>query len=106
MGVIFLALVAHGSISADADMPFWVKLTCALAIAAGTYLGGWRVIRTLGKGLVEIAAPQGMAAEASSAAIILTSSHLGPSPLHHPCGDGFHHGNRVWDARAPKFVGV
>lgn len=77
MGVIFLALVAHGTISADADMPFWVKLTCALAIAAGTYLGGWRVIRTLGKGLVEIAAPQGMAAEASSAAIILTSSHLG-----------------------------
>ena len=77
MGVIFLALVAHGTISADAPMPFWVKLTCALAIAAGTYLGGWRVIRTLGKGLVEIAAPQGMAAEASSAAIILTSSHLG-----------------------------
>lgn len=77
MGVIFLALVAHGTINADSDMPFWVKLSCALAIAFGTYLGGWRVIRTLGKGLVEIAAPQGMAAEASSAAIILTSSHLG-----------------------------
>ncbi|GBF16054.1 low-affinity inorganic phosphate transporter 1 [Rhodococcus sp. Br-6] len=77
MGVIFLALVAHGSISADAEMPFWVKLSCAVAIALGTYLGGWRIIRTLGKGLVEIAAPQGMAAESSSAAIILTSSHLG-----------------------------
>ncbi|MFC9787276.1 anion permease [Rhodococcus sp. NPDC127528] len=77
MGVIFLALVAHGTITADAEMPFWVKLSCAIAIALGTYLGGWRVIRTLGKGLVEIAAPQGMAAEASSAAIILTSSHLG-----------------------------
>ncbi len=58
-------------------MPFWVKLSCAVAIALGTYLGGWRIIRTLGKGLVEIAAPQGMAAESSSAAIILTSSHLG-----------------------------
>lgn len=77
MGVIFLALVAHGSISADAEMPFWVKFSCAVAIALGTYLGGWRIIRTLGKGLVEIAAPQGMAAESSSAAIILTSSHLG-----------------------------
>ncbi|WP_430333870.1 inorganic phosphate transporter [Rhodococcus sp. ACT016] len=77
MGVIFLALVAHGSLSADAEMPFWVKLSCAIAIALGTYLGGWRIIRTLGKGLVEIAAPQGMAAESSSAAIILTSSHLG-----------------------------
>lgn len=77
MGVIFLALVAHGTISADAEMPFWVKLSCAVAIALGTYLGGWRIIRTLGKGLVEIAAPQGMAAESSSAAIILTSSHFG-----------------------------
>ena len=77
MGVIFLALVAHGSLSADDEMPFWVKLSCAIAIALGTYLGGWRIIRTLGKGLVEIAAPQGMAAESSSAAIILTSSHLG-----------------------------
>ncbi|MFD1814981.1 inorganic phosphate transporter [Rhodococcus gannanensis] len=77
MGVIFLALVAHGTITEDAAMPFWVKFSCAVAIALGTYLGGWRVIRTLGKGLVEIAAPQGMAAESSSAAIILTSSHLG-----------------------------
>ncbi|NLE81943.1 MAG: inorganic phosphate transporter [Rhodococcus sp.] len=77
MGVIFLALVAYGSISPDTEMPFWVKFSCAVAIALGTYLGGWRIIRTLGKGLVEIAAPQGMAAESSSAAIILTSSHFG-----------------------------
>jgi inorganic phosphate transporter, PiT family len=59
--------------------PFWVILSCALAIALGTYLGGWRVIRTLGKGLVEIESPQGMAAETSSAAIILLSSHFGYS---------------------------
>ena len=84
MGVIFLALVAHGTITAETEMPFWVKFTCAVAIALGTYLGGWRIIRTLGKGLVEIAAPQGLAAEASSAAIILTSSHLGLPPLDHP----------------------
>ena len=54
-------------------------MTCALAISIGTYTGGWRVIRTLGKGLVEIEAPQGMAAESSSAAIILLSSHFGYS---------------------------
>ncbi|WP_442778263.1 inorganic phosphate transporter [Gordonia sp. YC-JH1] len=52
-------------------------LSCAGAIALGTWIGGWRIIRTLGKGLVEIQAPQGMAAEASSAAIILTSSAAG-----------------------------
>lgn len=77
MGVIFLALIAHGAVTGEDDIPFWVKASCALAIALGTYLGGWRIIRTLGKGLVEISAPQGMAAETSSAAIILTSSHLG-----------------------------
>lgn len=77
MGVIFLALVASGHLDTAADMPFWVTAFCAIAIAAGTYSGGWRVIRTLGKGLVEISSPQGMAAEASSAAIILTSAHFG-----------------------------
>ena len=77
MGVITLALIAYGSWTDLEAIPFWVKATCAVAIAAGTYVGGWRVIRTLGKGLVEISSPQGMAAEASSAAIILSSSHLG-----------------------------
>ena len=80
MGVIFLALIAYGSASKSDPMPpFWVILGCAVAIAAGTYLGGWRIIRTLGKGLVEISPPQGMAAETSSAAIILLSSHFGYS---------------------------
>lgn len=77
MGVIFLALVAHGTISQDAPMPFWVKAACAGAIALGTYLGGWRIIRTLGKGLVDISAPQGLAADTASATVILSSSHLG-----------------------------
>jgi inorganic phosphate transporter, PiT family len=80
MGVIFLALIAYGSASKSDPMPpFWVILSCAVAIALGTYLGGWRIIRTLGKGLVEISPPQGMAAETSSAAIILLSSHFGYS---------------------------
>jgi PiT family inorganic phosphate transporter len=77
MGVITLALIAAGKWSDTGAVPFWVKLACACAISAGTYIGGWRIIRTLGKGLVEINPPQGMAAESSSAAVILVSSHLG-----------------------------
>ncbi|KQW43004.1 inorganic phosphate transporter [Nocardioides sp. Root1257] len=77
MGVITLALIASGHWSDTGSVPFWVKLSCALAISLGTYLGGWRIIRTLGKGLVEIRSPQGMAAESASAAVILASSHLG-----------------------------
>jgi inorganic phosphate transporter, PiT family len=79
MGVITLALIANGTVGAKASAPFWVILSCALAISLGTYMGGWRVIRTLGKGLVEIESPQGMAAESSSAAVILLSSHFGYS---------------------------
>jgi PiT family inorganic phosphate transporter len=54
-----------------------VIISCAIAIGVGTYSGGWRVIRTLGKGLVEIRPPQGFAAEAASGAIILAGSHAG-----------------------------
>ncbi|WP_313676499.1 inorganic phosphate transporter [Mycolicibacterium sp.] len=80
MGVIALALITTGHLTGDVKndgLPIWIIASCALAIALGTYLGGWRVIRTLGKGLVEIESPQGLAAEASSAAIILSSSAAG-----------------------------
>ena len=77
MGVIYLDLFASGTLSNDDAIPFWVKASCALAIALGTYLGGWRIIRTLGKGIVEVDTPQGVAADGASAAIILTSSHFG-----------------------------
>src|SRR5262245_47065929 len=77
MGVITLALIAAGDWTDTDAIPLWVKVLCALAISLGTYLGGWRIIRTVGKGLVEINSPQGMAAESSSAAVILASSHLG-----------------------------
>ena len=80
MGVIALALIATNHLDTSTvseGLPIWVIFACAFAIAMGTYLGGWRIIRTLGKGLVEISSPQGMAAEASSAAIILTSSTAG-----------------------------
>jgi PiT family inorganic phosphate transporter len=79
MGIITLALIANGSLGAGATTPLWVIVMCAITIAAGTYAGGWRVIRTLGKGLVEIEPPQGMAAESASAAVILLSTHFGYS---------------------------
>jgi PiT family inorganic phosphate transporter len=79
MGVITLALIVNKTIPSTSNAPFWVILSCALAISIGTYVGGWRVIRTLGKGLVEIESPQGMAAESASAAVILLSSSFGYS---------------------------
>ena len=77
MGVITLALIVSGDWTDTKSIPLWVKVACAVAIALGTYLGGWRIIRTLGKGLVDIAPAQGMAAQSASAAVILASSHLG-----------------------------
>src|ERR1700685_1604564 len=68
MGVITLALIANGTVAKGSNAPVWVITCCALAIAAGTYIGGWRVIRTLGKGLVEIESPPGMGAESAPAA--------------------------------------
>jgi len=77
MGVITLALIATGRWTDLTGVPGWVKVVCALAIALGTYLGGWRIIRTMSKGLVDIAPPQGLAADTASASVILTSSQLG-----------------------------
>jgi inorganic phosphate transporter, PiT family len=77
MGIITLTLVAVGAQASGTGPQLWVVCICGLAIALGTYMGGWRVIRTLGKGLTEISTPQGFAAEAASATTILVSSHLG-----------------------------
>lgn len=77
MGVITLTLVAAGFQTVGTGPEFWVIVVCALAIALGTYMGGWRIIRTVGTRITEIAPPQGFAAEASTTATILASSHLG-----------------------------
>ncbi|MEV8542622.1 inorganic phosphate transporter [Streptomyces sp. NPDC051572] len=77
MGIITLALIAGGSIAPDSDPPTWVILSAGLAIAMGTYIGGWRIIRTMGKGLTDLQPQQGFAAQTSAAAVILASSHIG-----------------------------
>ncbi|MGD9572115.1 MAG: anion permease [Thermoleophilia bacterium] len=77
MGIITLALIANGTIGEDAGVPSWVVLSAALAIGAGTYMGGWRIIRTMGTRLTEITPHQGFSSDTSAATVILTASHFG-----------------------------
>jgi len=77
MGIITLTLITAGALPANAGPPFWVILTSGLAIALGTYAGGWRIIQTLGMRVSAIQTQQGFAAATSTATVILASSHLG-----------------------------
>ncbi len=78
MGVITLALVANGNISADHFyVPTWVVISAASAIALGTYVGGWRIIRTVGTRIIKMDPAQGFTAQGAGAAVILVSSHFG-----------------------------
>jgi PiT family inorganic phosphate transporter len=77
MGIITLVLIAAGTQPTGSGPQFWVIGACALAIAIGTYAGGWRIIQTMGSGLTEVKPAQGFSAEASTASAILASSHLG-----------------------------
>ena len=77
MGIIFLALVASGELAPTAEVPVWVVLSAASAIAAGTYVGGWRIIRTMGSRIIKMDPAQGFAAQTAGAAVILSASHVG-----------------------------
>jgi PiT family inorganic phosphate transporter len=78
MGIITLALIAHGDLPADSfDVPFWVIISSATAIALGTYMGGWRIIRTMGSRIIKMDPAQGFSAQGAGAAVVLTASHLG-----------------------------
>jgi len=77
MGVITLTLISVGLQPAGSPPEMWVIVTCAIAIALGTYMGGWRIIKTLGTGLTDVKPAQGFASETATAATILASSHLG-----------------------------
>ena len=77
MGIITLVLIAAGTQAPGSGPQLWVIAACAMAIAIGTYAGGWRIIRTMGSGLTEVKPAQGFAAETSTASAILASSHLG-----------------------------
>ena len=77
MGIIALALVAGGHLDAGADPPTWVIASAALAMAAGTYAGGWRIIKTLGTRIAKLDPPQGFSAQTACAAILWTTAHYG-----------------------------
>src|SRR3954447_24646291 len=78
MGIITPALVAHGNISADNfQVPDWVVVTSASAIALGTYTGGWRIIRTMGSRIIKMDSAQGFSSQSAGAVVILASSHFG-----------------------------
>ncbi|MBM3677609.1 MAG: inorganic phosphate transporter [Actinobacteria bacterium] len=77
MGIIALALIASGHLETGGDPPFWVIFSAALAMALGTYAGGWRIIKTLGQRVAKIDPPQGFAAQTSCAAILWGTAHWG-----------------------------
>jgi len=77
MGILALALVASGHLDAGADPPTWVVVAAATAIALGTYVGGWRIIRTMGSRIIKMDPAQGFAAQGVGAAVILSASHVG-----------------------------
>ena len=77
MGVITLTLITAGMLAPGSAPPFWVVVTAGVAIGLGTYMGGWRIIRTLGRRVSDIHPVQGFSAETTSTAVILTSSSLG-----------------------------
>ena len=78
MGIITLALVAHGNLPANSfDVPTWVIVSSATAIALGTYTGGWRIIRTVGSRIIKMDPAQGFSAQGSGATVVLAASHLG-----------------------------
>jgi inorganic phosphate transporter, PiT family len=77
MGIITLALIANGTLGANADPPFWVIASAATAIALGTYFGGWRIIRTTGSRIIKMDAAQGFSAQGAGATVILASTHFG-----------------------------
>jgi PiT family inorganic phosphate transporter len=76
MGLITLALVAAGSLPTF-EVPLWVKVVCAGAMTLGTTLGGWRIVRTLGRGIYRIRPLEGLASQGSSAVVIGGAAALG-----------------------------
>ena len=70
MGVIFLALLVSGHVEQEDPIPWWVKLSAATAISLGTYSGGWRIMRTLGRRIIHLDPPRGFAAETTAASVL------------------------------------
>ncbi|MFY1677655.1 inorganic phosphate transporter [Streptomyces sp. WMMC905] len=81
MGVVVMALVIADVQNQGDPIPVWVKVACAVMLSAGTYAGGWRIMRTLGRKIIELEPPQGFAAESTGATIMFGSAFLFHAPI-------------------------
>jgi len=81
MGVIFLALLTAGYVAPDDRIPWWVIVLAATAISLGTYAGGWRIMRTLGRRIIHLDPPRGFAAETTAASVLYTTAFVFSAPI-------------------------
>jgi inorganic phosphate transporter, PiT family len=81
MGVIFLALLTTGHVGQDESIPAWVVVSSAAAISLGTYAGGWRIMRTLGRRIIDLDPPRGFAAETVAASVLYTTAYVYAAPI-------------------------
>jgi len=81
MGVIFLALVTGGFVAPDSDLPLWVIFSAATAISLGTYSGGFRIMRTLGRKIIHLDPPRAFSAESVGAAVLYTTAFVWQAPV-------------------------
>lgn len=81
MGIVVMALVIADVEDSGDPIPTWVKIVCALMLSLGTYAGGWRIMRTLGRRIIELDPPQGFAAETTAASVMYTASFMFHAPI-------------------------
>ena len=81
MGVIFLALLTGGYVTRSDDLPVWVIFSAAAAISLGTYSGGWRIMRTLGRRIIHLDPPRGFAAESIASSVLYTTAYVFEAPI-------------------------
>ena len=81
MGVIFLALLSGGYVASEDPLPLWVIFAAAAAISLGTYSGGWRIMRTLGRRIIHLDPPRGFAAESVAASVLYTTAYVFEAPI-------------------------
>ncbi|MDT3397246.1 inorganic phosphate transporter [Streptomyces sp. B1866] len=81
MGVVAMALVIGGYRDEGDAIPVWVKVVCAGMLSLGTYAGGWRIMRTLGRRIIQLDPPQGFAAETTASSVMYTASFMFHAPI-------------------------
>ncbi|MFF4410039.1 anion permease [Streptomyces sp. NPDC002536] len=81
MGIVVMALVIGNVEGPNDPIPVWVKIACAVMLSLGTYAGGWRIMRTLGRKIIELDPPQGFAAETTGASVMFSTAFLFQAPI-------------------------